>query len=191
MSNDSVKEKLAEEASEDVDFVEIIREGNLEEGIDAQEMGTSMGTWLGMRLGRSFGESVGMTVHEVLSGDRSLQETVNNAKKSVSQTVHKQASKGRSLVQSGRQRVEEGEERIEEEASKVRDEIPSTDELSREALEAMPIEELESVAREVGVEVNVGREEMTKKILETVESDEEGSGDGNTDSRIGNTGSNE
>lgn len=189
MSNDSMKETLAEEASEEIDFTEIIREGDLGEGVNAKEMGTSIGGWLGKRLGRSFGESVGATVHEVLSGDRDVREAVSNAKNSVTEMVDKQTERGRNLVEGGRQRVQEGEERVESEASKVADELPSTDELSRETLEAMPIEELESVARDVGVKVDVAREEMTTRILETVGGSEDEGGD--ADDQAENTDSNE
>lgn len=182
MSDESMRETVAEEAAEQIDVAKLISGDNIQEGVNAKEMGITIGRRAGERMGRSVGETVGETVHEIFtpgSGNRNVWEIGVDAKQSAASWINERTDEGR-------EQIEEGQQRVKVEAAKVRDDLPSIENMDRETLDEMSDRDLESVAEEVGVKADQAREEMTTKILEAVPGHEESDeGDDGTTARPG------
>lgn len=176
MSDDSMREAVAEEASEQIDVATLIGGDNIQEGVNGKEMGIALGRWAGERVGRSAGEAVGMTLHEIFASGpehRNFWEICVDTKEAAVSWISNRTGKGREQLEEAEERIEEGQERVKEEAEQVTDDLPSLEDIDQETLGEMSDRDLEAVAQEAGVKVDQAREEMTTQILEAVPGHEE------------------
>lgn len=138
MSDDSMRETVAEEAAEQIDVATLISGDNIQEGVNGKEMGIAIGRWAGERLGRSAGETVGMTLHEIFSSGpehRNFWEICVDTKEGAVSWISNRTDEGREQIEEAEERIEEGQERVKEEAEERIEEGQERIEEGREQIE--------------------------------------------------------
>ncbi|MHC3439296.1 hypothetical protein ACYJ1Y_14690 [Natrialbaceae archaeon A-gly3] len=198
MSDGGLSDVVVDEVSEQVAVGDLINGESIEEQVDASEVGASIGREFGAAIGRDLGEAIGREVHRALSEGaeegKELREIAADVKEAVLSVLRTllESFEGRESLRSFVTEIsedglgdrltdaaptdvleDEDETELEDEAEAETDVDVNLEDLRQETLEdflsLMSYEDLQSVAKDVGVKANLSREEMTDRIIDAVD----------------------